>query len=139
MCCGGETHKKLTSQLRAMSSLFKTLHHAKPSRIRCLSFTSCANKIFFTRLSHVTLRSTTAFRPQGASFSTMSALQSDASPTIGTKEYDSEIKDMASYVHKYKIQSDLAVRFALSNRHAVSADSLPVASLTLLDMSSSTP
>lgn len=66
----------------------------------------------------------------------MSALQSDASPTIGTREYDSEIKDMASYVHKYEIQSDLAVRFALPNRHAVSADSLPVASLTLLDTSS---
>ena len=28
----------------------------------------------------------------------------------GGREYDPEIKDMASYVHNYKIDSDLAVR-----------------------------
>ena len=26
-----------------------------------------------------------------------------------TRQYDSEIKDMASYVHKYKVDSELAV------------------------------
>jgi 2-methylcitrate dehydratase len=29
----------------------------------------------------------------------------------GTREYDPEIKDMASYIHNYEIDSDLAVRF----------------------------
>ena len=42
----------------------------------------------------------------------MNASALTASPTanIGTlRELDAEIKDMASYVHNYKIDSDLAV------------------------------
>lgn len=31
----------------------------------------------------------------------------------GGREYDPEIKDMASYVHNYKIASDLAVSYPL--------------------------
>lgn len=30
----------------------------------------------------------------------------------GGREYDPEIKDMASYVHNYKIDSDLAVSYS---------------------------
>lgn len=32
--------------------------------------------------------------------------------TGGSREFDPEIKDMASYIHNYKIDSDLAVRRA---------------------------
>ena len=43
-------------------------------------------------------------------FSTMSALKSNAPAMVGGREFDTEIKDMANYVHNYKIDSDLAVR-----------------------------
>src|ERR1700712_4629957 len=42
-------------------------------------------------------------------FSTMSALQSGAPPPPQVREYDPEIKDIASYVHHTPINSDLAV------------------------------
>lgn len=42
-------------------------------------------------------------------FSTMAARQS-AAPSVQTdRAYDPEIKDMANYVHGYKVDSDLAV------------------------------
>ncbi len=49
----------------------------------------------------------------GSNFSTMSSLKasSPAPPpaAVGAREYDPEIKDMASYIHNYRINSDLAV------------------------------
>lgn len=45
-----------------------------------------------------------------ASISSLGPLKSSALiATAGLREYDPEIKDMASYVHNYKIDSDLAV------------------------------
>jgi 2-methylcitrate dehydratase len=44
-------------------------------------------------------------------FSTMSPLQSGAPPPPQAREYDPEIKDIASYVHHTAIESDLAVSF----------------------------
>jgi 2-methylcitrate dehydratase len=44
-------------------------------------------------------------------FSTMSPLQSGAPPPPQAREYDPEIKDIASYVHHTPIESDLAVSF----------------------------
>lgn len=50
-------------------------------------------------------------QPFQSSFSTMVALKSNApAMTGGSREFDPEIKDMASYIHNYKIDSDLAVR-----------------------------
>lgn len=47
-------------------------------------------------------------------FSTMAALNSAAGPTTAApRQYDPEINDMASYIHNYKIDSDLAVRTCL--------------------------
>ena len=43
------------------------------------------------------------------SFSVMATLKSNAPAMAGVREFDPEIKDMASYVHNYKIDSDLAV------------------------------
>lgn len=45
-----------------------------------------------------------------APLSTTSTLKAAPSAAIGIREYDFEIKDMASYVHNYKVDSDLAVR-----------------------------
>ena len=40
----------------------------------------------------------------------MASLKSNApAMTGGSREFDPEIKDMASYIHNYKIDSDLAV------------------------------
>ena len=39
----------------------------------------------------------------------MSVFQSDAPAAIGGRKFDPEIRDMADYVHNYKIDSDLAV------------------------------
>lgn len=42
-------------------------------------------------------------------FSTMAARQSAAPSVQGDKSYDPEIKDMATYIHEYNVDSDLAV------------------------------
>ncbi len=42
-------------------------------------------------------------------FSTKPALNYSQAPPAGPREYDPEIKDMANYIHSYKIDSDLAV------------------------------
>jgi 2-methylcitrate dehydratase len=39
----------------------------------------------------------------------MSSLKSAAPPVKGKREYDYEIKDMASYIHNTPIDSELAV------------------------------
>lgn len=45
----------------------------------------------------------------------MSARQSAAPPApSGDKAYDPEIQDMASYIHKYNVDSDLAVGFSVA-------------------------
>lgn len=44
-----------------------------------------------------------------AAFSTMSSLKSSAPPVQSKREYDPEIKDIASYIHNTKIDSELAV------------------------------
>jgi hypothetical protein len=71
-----------------------------------------------------------------AQFSTKPALMSSAPPPSGPREYDPEIKDMASYIHNYKIDSDLAV-----HSHVISIISsvLNLFSSTLPASSSWTP
>jgi hypothetical protein len=39
----------------------------------------------------------------------MSSLKSNAPPVQNKREYDPEIKDIASYIHNTKIDSELAV------------------------------
>lgn len=39
----------------------------------------------------------------------MSFLRADVAKVSGSRDFDPEIKDMASYIHNYKIDSDLAV------------------------------
>ncbi|CAF9937956.1 MAG: ATP-binding cassette transporter CGR1 [Alectoria fallacina] len=42
----------------------------------------------------------------------MAALKSNAPAVAGVREFDPEIKDMASYIHNYKVDSDLAYETA---------------------------
>lgn len=50
-----------------------------------------------------------SIRSTTAKFSTMTPLQSGAPPPPQAREYDPEIKDIASYIHYTTIESDLAV------------------------------
>jgi 2-methylcitrate dehydratase len=45
----------------------------------------------------------------------MSALKSSAPPVPSKREYDPEIKDMASYIHNTPIDSELAVSILTFN------------------------
>lgn len=44
-----------------------------------------------------------------SSFSTMTTLKSEVKQSLAKREYDPEIKDMASYIHNTPIDSELAV------------------------------
>ena len=58
----------------------------------------------------VSLLSAATTRPvPSASFSVMSATRGSAPMTFAPRNYDPEITNIASYVHQYTVQSDLAV------------------------------
>ena len=51
-----------------------------------------------------------------SNFSTMPSLKTNDSGSVGGgRQYDPEITDMASYVHNYKVDSDLAVCLQLKD------------------------
>lgn len=77
----------------------RRLTHSSPRTLARISRLST----FSSRIPSISRVSRT---PQ---FSTMAALQSAAPPVSGDKTYDPEIQDMASYIHQYKVDSDLAV------------------------------
>ena len=54
----------------------------------------------------------------------MASLKSNAPAMVGAREFDPEIKDMASYIHNYKIDSDLAVCEDLQIYQQAAIDSL---------------
>ena len=81
-----------TSALRPLLPSRSTRQQTKPS----------TNPTAIKRLAPASVKKT-------AYFSTMSVLNSDAPAAIGGRRFDPEIKDMASYIHNYKIDSDLAV------------------------------
>ena len=86
-----------------MSALNRTLRAALPSVAR---FT--APRIS-TRVSGPAFRATAV---KTTAFSSMSKMMSANGPveTVNPREYDPEIKDIASFVHNTPIDSDLAVR-----------------------------
>ena len=94
-------------------SLFKNSHAA---RLRNISWSALftysqrerLGRAYFSGLKSVNCSSSNLLR---SPFSTMTMLQSHATTSIDIRDYDPEIKDMASYVHTHKIDSDLAVRF----------------------------
>ncbi|KAL4794418.1 MmgE/PrpD family-domain-containing protein [Aspergillus venezuelensis] len=91
------------------SSALRRLTHRSPrnlqSRIASLSRTSSLSSF---GLSSYRATASPAL-PRVSRFSTMSSLQSAAPiPAAAQKGYDPEIKDMADYIHNYKVDSDLA-------------------------------
>lgn len=91
-----------------MSSLARTINRGA---FKSLRQTSCVRRGVVPVVSAERIRTPqlTSRVPSTALFSTMSSLKSSATIDTGAREYDSEINDMASYVHNYKINSDLAV------------------------------
>lgn len=69
-------------------------------------------RLSYRRIPLFSLRPATCYHPisMAASISSVAPLKFSAPiAAAGVREYDPEIKDMASYVHNYKIDSDLAV------------------------------
>ncbi|KAL4917665.1 MmgE/PrpD family-domain-containing protein [Aspergillus aurantiobrunneus] len=91
------------------SSALRRLTHRSPrnlqSRIVPLSRASSAP----SSVLNACRSSSSPAVPRVSRFSTMASLQSAApAPAAAQKGYDPEIKDMADYIHNYKVDSDLA-------------------------------
>lgn len=109
-------------KLRAMTTLSRVCSRARPRYLSQSALTSHLIRTSLGRNPTVGLRPACASFsvPMAASLSTMSTIQAPHSAVAGLREYDPEIKDVASYVHNYKIDSDLAVSSVLlvGNRFA---------------------
>lgn len=90
-----------------MSAINRTLRAASVQSIRLPTRAVRAQALNRINFTNPAIRTSAALRT--SSFSTMSKLQSGAPPAPVAREYDPEIKDIASYVHNTPIDSDLAV------------------------------
>jgi len=75
----------------------------------------CASPALLSRASRpISQKLTTSFvtARQAASFKTMASLKSSDVSPAAHKGYDTEIVDMAKYIHGYKIDSELAASIA---------------------------
>lgn len=72
-------------------------------------FRPCTSPALLTRASRPILTSSFLAVKQAASFKTMASLKSSDVSPAAHKGYDSEIVDMAKYIHGYNIDSELAV------------------------------
>lgn len=89
-----------------MSAINRSLRAASSQTLRLQTRTVRAPA--FNRFANTpSIRSATL--KASSNFSTMSKLQSNAPPAAAVREYDSELTDIASYVHNTPIDSDLAV------------------------------
>ncbi|KAK0507325.1 hypothetical protein JMJ35_010363 [Cladonia borealis] len=97
-----------------MSSLFRAVNRTPIRQLQQRSFSRCLAGCSNTQ-NLLRCRSTSQlqqeFVPQNP-FTTMAALNSNASAVGTMRDFDPEIKDMASYIHNYKIDSDLAFETA---------------------------
>ncbi|PLN83572.1 2-methylcitrate dehydratase [Aspergillus taichungensis] len=94
--------------MSASCSALRRLTHRSPRTLLPSSRSVSVSR--FSPASSISRSSLTLPRQpsQISRFSTMSALQSAAPAAPANRPYDPEIKDMADYIHKYKIDSDLA-------------------------------
>ena len=98
----------LTASMSVANPVLRRLSSRTP---RALSFNRLVSPAASLRVASFARFSSPALAQSKSNFSTMAALNSAAGPTTaGPRDYDPEIKDMASYIHNYKIDSDLAVR-----------------------------
>lgn len=96
----------MSSLSRNLLRTTKSLHRGAP--LGCATTRTAARVLPFSRPS--------TFRVAGASpFSTTMIPRNDAlASPAPAREFDNEIVDMASYIHNYKVESDLAVSRALA-------------------------
>lgn len=99
--------------MSATGSALRRLTNRSPrtlgaSRIAAPSSLLCSRASFFPN----TLKTLPSTTPRVSRFSTMAPQQYAATPPSLEKAYDPEIKDMAAYIHEYKVDSDLAVWIA---------------------------
>lgn len=92
-----------------MSAINRSLRAASIQTLRLQTIRTAARAPAFTRFAN---SKTLTSAVKTSSFSTMSKLQSNAPPSQVAREYDPEIKDIASFVHNTPIESDLAVCMA---------------------------
>lgn len=99
--------------MSASGSALRRLTNRSPRTLGASRF-AAPSSLLRCRASIVpnTLKNLQSTTPRVARFSTMAPLQSTAPAPSVEREYDPEIKDMADYVHNYKIESDLAVWIA---------------------------
>ncbi|KAL1990953.1 hypothetical protein VTN49DRAFT_5457 [Thermomyces lanuginosus] len=71
-------------------------------------FTSPASRSSILSSSRFKPARNSVYISQTSRFSTMAPLQAGTVPPALEREYDPEIKDLATYVHQYKVDSDLA-------------------------------
>ncbi|KAL2354574.1 MmgE/PrpD family-domain-containing protein [Cryomyces antarcticus] len=91
-----------------MSALSRTLFRTAPRALRQKAPLCSSAKLLHPVAAHHISRSPVAPRIS-APFSSMAKLNSDAiASPAEPKQFDHEITDMASYVHNYKVDSDLA-------------------------------
>ena len=100
----------IIEEVDIMFSLARSANRTALRNLRQKPSSSCSTRNFLTRssLSALTSRNLPRATPAVAQFSIMPALNSSA-PPAGPREFDPEIRDMATYIHNYKIDSDLAV------------------------------
>jgi 2-methylcitrate dehydratase len=89
--------------------------------VRRLTHTAPRTLARISRLPTLASRiSVPTLTPRTPRFSTMATRLSAAPAAPSDKSYDPEIQDMASYIHDYKVDSDLAVSEA-GNRNPESS------------------
>ena len=105
------TFSRTFHQLAGMSSLLGTVNRTTSRRLQQRSFSRClAGRSNLKPPQQPTRTSIVHHSPTiRSTFSTMVVLKSNAPATGGVREFDPEIKYLASYIHNYKIDSDLAV------------------------------
>ena len=94
-----------------MSSLLRTLNRTATRQLQNHTFLShCSSGQTPTNSLSYSLQKSRSSLSLSSSrqFSAMTALRSNPA-MAGVREFDPEIKDMASYIHNYKVDSDLAV------------------------------
>lgn len=97
-----------------MSRLFRAIFVVRPPQLhqRCVSSTCLRNT---TSHKFLYLKTGPAYSTR-SHFRTMVVARSGQSASRGeAREFDPEIKDIASYVHSHEITSDLAVRRAVKS------------------------
>lgn len=118
LCVFSQCGNRVQSQLTDMSLFLRPANRAATRSLSQKSAVRCPSRRNLLQAPLLaSIRASSRRQSAAVSFSTMSTLKAvtgiAGAAVGGGREYDPEIKDMASYVHNYKIASDLAVSYPL--------------------------